>query len=69
MSKDILLVKAPDITDTYVKDEDFEKELEKISLDSICNSNQTKILKIHDLDESNYFDCIAKIMISWLIVN
>jgi hypothetical protein len=42
MSKDILLVKAPDITDTYVKDEDFEKELEKISLDAICIANKPK---------------------------
>ena len=45
MSKSILQVKAPDITDTYVEDEEFEKELEKISLDAICNSNQTKVIK------------------------
>lgn len=43
--KKILNVKMPNIIDSYYEDEDFQQELDKISIDNICASEQTRVIK------------------------
>ena len=43
--KRMLSVKMPNIVDTYYDDEELKQELDKISLDSICSSEQTRVIK------------------------
>ena len=45
MNKQILNVKMPNIIDSYYNDEEFEHELDKISLDSICSSEQSRVIR------------------------
>lgn len=43
--KKILNVKMPNIIDSYYEDEEFQAELEGISLEKICDSEQTRVIK------------------------
>ena len=43
--KKILNVKMPNIIDSYYEDEEFQAELENISLEKICDSEQTRVIK------------------------
>ena len=45
MNKLILNVKMRNIVDSYYTDEDFEQELDKISIDSICSSEQSRVIR------------------------
>ena len=43
--KKILNVKMPNIIDSYYEDEEFQAELEGISLEKICDSEQIRVIK------------------------
>ena len=43
--KKILNVKSPTIVDSYYEDEDFKKELDKVSDDILINAETTRTIK------------------------
>ena len=43
--KKILTVKSPTIIDSYYTDEEFEKELDKISLEALASSGQMRVIQ------------------------
>lgn len=45
MSKGIINVKSPSFLDSYYTDEEFEKELDKVSLEALSESEQTRVIK------------------------